>query len=127
MLITLYKKKLQAYLLLISCIIILLAGQTGCSIYRMEIKQGTKLTEEQLGQLKAKLTKEKVKELLGTPAIEPIKINRLDYFYSINDYQKKINQKQHLILFFDKKNQLTHYDGDFKINNLSKATKSNKK
>lgn len=121
------KNKLHVYLF--STVIFMLTSLSfsGCHVYKMDVRQGNEIEQAKLDQLKPRLTKNQVKQILGTPALEPTHINRFDYFYSINPNQDGITKQQHLILFFDNNGQLNHYDGDFIIKGLTTTVKKNNK
>ena len=61
----------------------------GCSapnlpgIYRMDIQQGNVITADMLTRLEPRMTKRKVRFVLGTPLIsDPFNDNRWDYVYT---------------------------------------------
>lgn len=93
----------------------------------MDIRQGNEIDQNKLDQLKPKLTKQQVEQILGTSTLEPINSNRSDYYYSISPNQDGITKQQHIILFFDNNGELSHYQGDFDLKNLPAATNNNHK
>ena len=93
-----------------------------CSMYKMDIRQGNDVKQEQLNQLKAGQSKQRVKALLGTPALRPVfNLDRWDYYYSLNPGEKaKKFEEKHLTLYF-KNDKLSHYKGDWHIPGLKKV------
>ncbi len=88
----------------------------GCSrfgVYRIDVQQGNVLTQEMIDQLKPGMTKAQVNYVLGTPLlIDTFSQDRWDYVYSQQPGGEERVQ-QRLSVFF-KKDQLTHFQGDFK-------------
>lgn len=85
---------------------------TGCSIYKLDIRQGNEIDPKKLDLLKPRQSTEEVQNILGPVSLDPIDPNRLDYYFSFSPNGNKVTKKQHLILFFDKKGQLNHYISD---------------
>jgi len=118
MLSILSKNKLHVYLFSIMIFLMTSLSQSACHIYRMDVRQGNELEQSKLDQLKPRLTKKQVQQILGTTTLEPINSNRLDYYYSISPNQDGITKQQHIILVFDNNGELNHYIGDFVLKNL---------
>jgi len=61
-------------------------SQTACSlfgVYKIDIPQGSPLTQSQLAQVKVGMTSQQVRYILGTPAItDTLNANRWDYVYN---------------------------------------------
>ena len=86
-------------------------SQSGCSafrVYKIDIPQGTPLTQAQITQVKVGMTMQQVRYLLGTPAVtDTLNANRWDYVY---DYTPgtlarnaglKSAHGQHMFVIFD--------------------------
>lgn len=98
---------------------------TGCSIYKLDIRQGNEIDPKKLDLLKPRQTKDEVQNILGPVTLDPINPNRLDYYFSFSPSGNKITKKQHLILFFNKTGHLNHYISDneeLKLRFLPKKT-----
>ena len=84
---------------------------TGCStlgVYKVDIPQGTPLTQSQAAKIQVGMSHQQVRFLLGSPTVtDPINPLRWDYIYNYipGTYAKKVNipaaQGQHLRVFFD--------------------------
>lgn len=52
--------------------------------HKIDIQQGNVITTEQLSQLKPGMTRNQVRQLIGTPLLaDPFHANRWDYYYSM--------------------------------------------
>lgn len=95
----------------------------GCSlfsVYKIDLPQGTPITQTQASQLKVGMTQGQVLYLLGSPAIrDTLAPNRWDYIY---DYQAGTegkrsgrtditNASQHLIVYFNDAGQVSRIEG----------------
>ncbi len=81
------------------------------SVYRLDIRQGNFVTQEQVAQLKPGLTREQVRYVLGTPLLtDPFHGNRWDYVYRY-DTGKGVVQQRRLTVYFED-NKLARVDGD---------------
>ena len=75
-------------------------------IYRIDIQQGNKLTQQQLKRLTLGMTKEQVKFLLGSPVTPTLfHDDRWDYIYSFVSGTTSKRKKSHFTLLF-KENEL---------------------
>lgn len=93
----------------------------GCSslgVYKIDIPQGTPLTQAQASQVKVGMTHQQVRFLLGTPTItDPLDQLRWDYIYHYTPgtYAKKANipaaSGQHLKIFFNENGIVTRVEG----------------
>ncbi|SNT71421.1 Beta-barrel assembly machine subunit BamE [Psychrobacter sp. LV10R520-6] len=98
-------------------------AMSGCSllsVYKIDLPQGTPITQTQAQKLKVGMNQNQVLYILGSPAIkDTLKPNRWDYIY---DYQagtegqrKGIadvkNASQHLIVYFDANGVVTRIEG----------------
>ncbi len=69
-------------------------------VYRIDIKQGNIIEEEQVSQLKPGMTKSQVLYVMGTPMVtDTFHQKRWDYYYSFKPGEGKTRQK-HLTLLF---------------------------
>nr|WP_201557180.1 outer membrane protein assembly factor BamE [Psychrobacter sp. 72-O-c] len=98
-------------------------AMSGCSllsVYKIDLPQGTPITQTQAQKLKVGMNQNQVLYILGSPAIrDTLEPNRWDYIY---DYQagtegqrKGIadvkNASQHLIVYFDANGVVTRIEG----------------
>lgn len=95
----------------------------GCSlfsVYKIDLPQGTPITQSQAAQLKVGMTQAQVLYLLGSPALrDTLAPNRWDYIY---DYKAGTegrragkpdinNASQHLIVYFNEAGQVSRIEG----------------
>lgn len=79
--------------------------------YRADIGQGNFITQEQASRLKAGMTREQVRALLGTPLlVDPFRDNRWDYVFDIKRGDGKRDRRRFYVAF--EKDQLTKWGGD---------------
>ena len=79
--------------------------------YRIDIQQGNHVTQEMVAQLKAGMSKEQVRFVLGTPLLVDIfHAERWDYVYWRVESNGKREQRK-LVVFFDD-NKLARVSGD---------------
>ncbi len=98
-------------------------AMSGCSllsVYKIDLPQGTPVTQVQAQKLKVGMNQNQVLYVLGSPAIrDTLAPNRWDYIY---DYKagtegerKGIadvkNASQHLIVYFDERGIVTRIEG----------------
>lgn len=98
-------------------------AMSGCSmlsVYKIDLPQGTPITQTQAQKLKVGMNQNQVLYILGSPAIrDTLEPNRWDYIY---DYQagtegrrKGIadikNASQHLIVYFDANGVVNRIEG----------------
>ena len=99
------------FLLLSGC-----AGNQGATffpgVHKINIQQGSKITQDMVDQLRPGMTKTQVSFVLGTPLLaDTFDQDRWDYFYAlILGDGREI--KEHLSVFF-KDGQLESFEGDF--------------
>ena len=86
----------------------LLAGCSTLGVYKVDIPQGTPLTQTQASKVQVGMTHQQVRFLLGSPTIsDPLNPLRWDYIYNYipGTYAKKEKipaaSGQHLKIFFD--------------------------
>jgi outer membrane protein assembly factor BamE len=79
--------------------------------YRIDIQQGNNVTQEMVSQLKAGMSKEQVRYLLGTPLLTDIfHAERWDYVYWL-DRRGQPRERRRLAVFFQD-GKLARLDGD---------------
>jgi outer membrane protein assembly factor BamE len=98
-------------------------AMSGCSllsVYKIDLPQGTAITQTQAQKLQVGMNQNQVLYILGSPAIkDTLEPKRWDYIY---DYKagtegrrKGIadvkNASQHLIVYFDDNGIVTHIEG----------------
>lgn len=102
----------------------LLLGTTGCSIYKMNIRQGNIIEQDDVAQLRKGMTKPQVEFLLGRPLVNDTFDE--DTWYYVNRYKHgptgKITQQQLVVVF--EQGKLTQLTGDF---DLPESFSTNKK
>lgn len=95
-----FNRTLMLSLFTLACL-----GLTACSfpprIYRMDVRQGNYITQEMTNKLKVGMSKEAVRELMGTPALTRFfEQDRWDYYYSLKPGNGKPLQKKAITVFF---------------------------
>lgn len=98
---------------------------SGCSVlgvYRIDIPQGTPLTQAQVSQIKLGMTPQQVRYILGSPSVtDTLNPKRWDYIYHYvpGSYARRAGLKpvsdQHLILMFDQNDLLVEIKGQDSI------------
>jgi outer membrane protein assembly factor BamE len=85
-----------------------LAGCAGFGVHRIDIQQGNLITQEQLAKVKPGMSRQDVKNALGTPLMQDVfHANRWDYYFT-NEMSTKYGpfgrefQKYHVTILFDK-------------------------
>ncbi|WP_144392831.1 outer membrane protein assembly factor BamE [Pleionea sediminis] len=94
---------------------LLLTGMSGCSIYKMNIRQGNIIEQEDVSQLKKGMTKAQVQFLLGKPLVNDSFDDNTWYYLNRfkNGQTGKITQQKLTINFSDGK--LIKVSGDFDV------------
>ena len=83
----------------------------GITPYKMDVQQGNFVTQEQVARLKAGMSKEEVRLVLGTPLLTDIfHGERWDYVYWREDSEYRREQRRLAVFFVDGK--LSRVDGD---------------
>lgn len=60
-----------------------LSACAGFGVHKIDIQQGNLVTQEQMGKVKTGMSRQDVKNLLGTPLLQDVfNANRWDYFFS---------------------------------------------
>lgn len=89
-------------------ILILLITLTACgsltpTFYRLDVRQGHAMDQEQFARLQPGMTKRQVQSLLGSPPItDPFRQDRWDYiylFYPAGDVER--GERRHITLYFE--------------------------
>ncbi len=88
------------------------------SVYKIDIPQGSPLTQSQIAQVKVGMTQQQVRFLLGTPSItDTLNPNRWDYVYSYipGTLARSANLKpasgEHLVILFSDSGTVTSITG----------------
>lgn len=107
-------------LIRISLVAVCLAGLASCAVeggfklpgvYRIDIQQGSIITQDMVDKLKPGMDKNQVRFIMGTPVLEdPFHPNRWDYVYTLTKGGHQRRQR-HLALFF-KDNKLALVKGN---------------
>ncbi len=83
--------------------------------HRIDIQQGNLITETEVAQLEAGMTKREVRYILGTPlVVDPFHQNRWDYFYFLDRRGEK-NIKRRITVIFEE-DIMKEIEGDIGIN-----------
>lgn len=73
---------------------------TGCSPYKMDIRQGNLITPEMRERLRVGMSHNQVRALLGEPLVQdPFHPDRWDYVYTY-EHRRVVQDKQRLTLYF---------------------------
>ncbi len=96
-------------------------SQSGCSligVYKIDIPQGSPLTQAQIAQVKVGMTTQQVRYILGTPPItDTLNANRWDYVYTYvpgtvaREAGLKPASGQHAVILFDTNDQVVSING----------------
>ena len=82
----------------------------GVAPYRIEVQQGNFVSQDMVAQLKEGMSKEQVRQIMGTPLLTDIfHAERWDYFYSRESSNGKKEKRQLAVFFQDGK--MTRVDG----------------
>jgi outer membrane protein assembly factor BamE len=81
-------------------------------VYKVDIQQGTVITQEMAAQLRPGMTREQVRFVLGTPAIiDPFHATRWEYPYYFKPGRGPTVERRFTV-FFDKDEHLDRFQGD---------------
>lgn len=90
----------------------------GCAVdripftYKIEVEQGNVLDQEDVDALEEGMTRTRVRQLLGQPALEhPFHPDRWDYIYSIQGGTQTATERR-LTLRFDEDDRIAAIEGD---------------
>jgi len=96
----------------------LLAGCSTLGVYKVDIPQGTPLTQAQASKIQVGMTHQQVRFLLGSPTVtDPLNPLRWDYIYNYipGTYAKKAKipaaHGQHLKIYFDQTGTVQKIEG----------------
>ena len=96
----------------------LLAGCSTLGVYKVDIPQGTPLTQAQAAKIQVGMTHQQVRFLLGSPTVtDPMNPLRWDYIYHyiLGTYAKKAKipaaYGQHLKIYFNESGIVTKIEG----------------
>ncbi|WP_273778603.1 MULTISPECIES: outer membrane protein assembly factor BamE [unclassified Acinetobacter] len=96
----------------------LLAGCSTLGVYKVDIPQGTPLTQAQAAKIQVGMTHQQVRFLLGSPTVtDPMNPLRWDYIYHYipGTYAKKAKipaaYGQHLKIYFNESGIVTKIEG----------------
>jgi len=102
----------KLHILTISCLLIILSG---CSIYKMNIRQGNIIEQKHVSQLRQGMSKGQVQYLLGRPVVQDTFSD--DTWYYINTFKdgktEKETRTELVLTFVDEK--LHSVKGDYEI------------
>ena len=85
----------------------LLAGCAGFGVHRIDIQQGNLVTQEQLAKVKPGMSRNDVRNTLGTPLMQDVfHANRWDYYFTNEQGTKygpfgRDTQKYHVTILFE--------------------------
>ena len=83
----------------------------GIAPYKIEVQQGNFVSPDMVAQLKEGMSKEQVRQIMGTPLLVDIfHAERWDYIYSRQTSEGKREKRRVAVFFVDGK--LTRVDGD---------------
>jgi len=83
----------------------------GIAPYKIEIQQGNFISQEMMSQLKEGMSKDQVRQIMGTPLLADIfHADRWDYIYSRATADGRSEQRKLAVFFADGK--LTRIDGE---------------
>ncbi len=82
------------------------ALMTGCAPHKLDIHQGTVLTEEKLDSLRIGMDQQQVQFVMGSPLLlDPFHKERWDYYYSFKPGRDE-REQYHATLWFDQAGRL---------------------
>ena len=94
----------------------LLAGCAGFGVHRIDIQQGNLVTQEQLAKVKPGMSRNDVRNTLGTPLMQDVfHANRWDYYFTNEQGTKygpfgRDTQKYHVTILFENE-KVANIDG----------------
>ena len=96
----------------------LLVGCSTLGVYKVDIPQGTPLTQAQAAKIQVGMSHQQVRFLLGSPTVsDPLNPLRWDYIYNYTPgtYAKKAKipaaQRQHLKIYFNQSGIVERVEG----------------
>ena len=107
---------------------VLVFALAGCNMvprigaHRMEIQQGNFVSQEMMSQVKAGMTKDQVRFILGTPLVSDIfHADRWDYVFARRRVNSDELEQRHIVIFFEE-GRLKRIDGDVVTAGAAAAT-----
>ena len=89
----------------------LMPSLTSFAVYKIDINQGNYLSQDMVDRLKTGMTRQQVKQTLGTPLVtSAFRDNRWDYVYEYAHQGKVRERRQFTVYFTDDK--LARWEGD---------------
>lgn len=84
---------------------------TGCSPYRIDVRQGNYVDQEMVSQLRQGMTREQVRFVMGTPlVVDMFRENRWDYVYRFTEGWEEPKTRTLSLFFVD--GRLDSVEGD---------------
>ena len=100
---------------LVLSLIIALITLSGCSIYRMDIRQGNIVEQKDVDKIRMGMNKDQILFILGKPVVHDTFDNDTWYYiYSNKAGKTREETKKQLIITF-KDNKVTELKGDFRV------------
>jgi outer membrane protein assembly factor BamE len=111
---SLHRAMRHRFAIICACMITISLSACGSIVYRVPVQQGNLVTQESVAQLRAGMTKDQVRFLLGTPLVTDIfHADRWDYVYTLQALRSNaIREERRLTVFFDKDGRLERLEGD---------------
>jgi outer membrane protein assembly factor BamE len=82
------------------------------SVYRMEVQQGNYVSQEMVSQLRAGMTRDQVRFVMGTPLVTDVfRPDRWDYIYMRRRANAREFEERRLTVFFEN-DRLARVEGD---------------
>ena len=89
----------------------LMPSLTSFAVYKIDINQGNYLSQDMVDRLKTGMTRQQVKQTLGTPLVtSAFRDNRWDYVYEYA-HQGKVRERRQFTVFFTE-DKLARWSGD---------------
>lgn len=104
--------------ILINLLFLTVLAFGGCSVYKVDIRQGNVIDPEQLAKLKVGMKKRQVTFLMGNPLLtDPFHADRWDYIYTLRPGGDKMT-RQLVTLYFDGDTLLNIDDSKLEVQDL---------
>lgn len=98
------RKGCQMRTILINLLLISVLALSGCSIYKVDVRQGNELDAEQIAKLKIGMDRNQVKFIMGSPLLrDPFHTDRWDYIHTFRPGGGKTHRKVLTLYFSDGK------------------------
>jgi len=90
--------------ILINLLFLTVLASTGCSIYKVDVRQGNELEAEQVAKLKVGMDKRQVRFIMGNPLLaDPFHANRWDYIHTFRPGGEDMKRRVLTLYFKDGK------------------------